>query len=199
METYDNLKKSVMLSFIHLSVQEYLAAFHIACLQQKDELKVLETLLYKQSPVTQDINHLNLVKMYIGLTKGQRPAFKQLFERCEIQHYLSHNFFICFFLFRTFYEADDKCFCRKIIKCFDDHRIIHNFDLPGSIAIVPQAYATVYRKRYHAHTALLPDVVENLTHFLAHQSPGELWQELHLDTSYIGDHGCQILHSGLIS
>ena len=37
-----------------------------------------------------------------------------------------------------------------------------------------------------------------MTYFLAHQEPDKFWKELCLDSSYIGDHGCQILHHGLI-
>ena len=84
-ETYSNLQKSVTLSFIHLSVQEYLAAYHIACLKQEDELQVLHNLFYVIN--SQDISHSNVAQMYIGLTKGQRPALKEILDNHEIRYY----------------------------------------------------------------------------------------------------------------
>ena len=45
-ESYSKLQKSLTLRFIQLSVQEYLAAYHIICLQQNEELIVLRRLFY---------------------------------------------------------------------------------------------------------------------------------------------------------
>ena len=133
--------------------------------------------------------------MYIGLTKGQRSAFKEILKDSRIQYYLSHNFFTCFFLHRILYEADDTNSCNMINKCFD-HRIIHHGLNPPRFC--SQLCVAEYHRHYRVRTALFPSDVENLAHFLAHQEPGEVWKDLCLDTKYIGDHGCQILHHGLI-
>ena len=107
---------------------------------------------------------------------------------------MSVNFFSCFSLYRALYEAGDMCSCNKINICFLHNRIIHCL----KPRIVCQSYFILYRQYYRSYSALLPSDVENLTYFLAHQATGKHWEELCLDTSYIGDHGCQILHSGLI-
>ena len=213
-ESYSNLLKSLTLRFIHLSVQEYLAAYHITCLQQKEELMTLNRLFYGdiQKSVVHDtlsyrreITHINVVKMYIGLSKGQRPAFKQILEDQQVQYYLSCNFFTCFLLHRTLYEANDICSCNMINECFArSKRIFHSFEPP--VPKLPNPIASVYfnipsssyHKRYRAYSALLPNDIENLTQFLSHQIPDKIWRELCLDTSYIGDRGCQIIHHGLI-
>ena len=161
-------RQSLTFSFIHLSIQEYLAAYHIACLQQQEELKVLQRIFNEL--VRFDIELLNVIKMYIGLTKGQRSAFKEILEDSKVQYYLSHNFFIYFFLHRILYEADDKNFCNMINKCFDG-RIIHDIYLRIGACITCQVWPTLYHERYRVHTALLPSDVENLIHFLAHQEP----------------------------
>ena len=155
-----------------------------------------------------EITHLNVVQMYIGLTKGQQPAFKELLEDHQVQYYLSCNFFTCFLLYSTLYEANDIRSCDMINKCFADRRIIHRLKPPIEVHVQrhieslnkyqQQTCVLLYRKRYNSYSALLPNDVENLTHFLAHQIPGKFWKELCLDTAYIGDHGCQILHHGLI-
>ena len=148
-ESYSKLQKSLTLSFIHLSVQEYLAAYYIICLQQKEELMVLRRLFYQRDILEyeelmepyefcyeeliepyelyyrKEITHLNVVQMYIGLTKGQHPAFKELLEDHQVQYYLSRNFFTCFLLHSTLYEANDIRSCDMINKCFADRRIIH--------------------------------------------------------------------------
>ena len=210
-ESYSNLQKSLTLRFIHLSVQEYLAAYHITCLKQKKELTVLRRLFYGRDTLQyeeefrRDIIHLNVVQMYIELTKAQRPAFKEIIKDHQVQYYLSHNFFTAFLLHRTLYEANDIHSLHRINECFAD-RIIHRLKPPiapllSEMAIpirTAQTFAPLYHERYHAYSALLPNDVEDLTHFLAHQVPGKIWKELCLDNSYIGDHGCQILNHGLI-
>ena len=191
-------------------MQEHLAAYHIICLQQKEELTVIRRLFYQRDTLEceelmepyelyyrKEITHLNVVQMYIGLTKGQRPAFKELLEDHQALYCLSHNLFTCFLLHRTFYEANDIYSCDMINKCFTDRRIIHRLKPPIQ-APVPQMPFSLYHERYRAYSALLSNDVKNLTYFLAHQEPDKFWKELCLDSSYIGDHGCQILHHGLI-
>ena len=226
-ESYSNLLKSLTLRFIHLSVQEYLAAYHITCLQKKEELMTLNRLFYgdiQKSIVhdtlsyRRDITHINVIKMYIGLSKGQRPAFKEIFEDQQIQHYLSCNFFTCFLLHRTLYEANDIRSCNIINEYFSrSKRIVHSFKPPvpkpskdkfskmlkdqiliSYVVTAEQTSRPLYHERYRAYSALLPNDIENLTQFLSHQIPDKIWRELCLDTSYIGDHGCQIIHHGLI-
>lgn len=188
---YNFLQKSVVLNFIHQSVQEYLAAYHITCIpQQEDEIDVLCGLFFSTYQ-----NKLNVMMMYIGLTKAQRPAFKRFLERdhFSVHGYLNTSFFSSFFLYRCLYEADDMQSCFEISKSFHDSRIGHYFCPPFRIS---QLWIMEYSKRYR--NALPPNEVENLTYFLVHQEPGSVWKELCLDGFYIGDMGCQILHQGLI-
>ena len=61
---------ATMLSFIHFSVQEFLAAYHVTCLPYADELSVLK------ENFMSDI-YDNMFSIYVGITKGMHPAFKQ--------------------------------------------------------------------------------------------------------------------------
>ena len=64
------MKMTTMLSFVHFSLQEYLAAYHVTCLPYDDELSVLK------ENFMSDI-HSNMFAVYVGMTKGKRPAFKE--------------------------------------------------------------------------------------------------------------------------
>ena len=64
-------------NFLHLSVQEFLAAYHISCLPHHGELNLLNERF--MSPFS-----INIFKMYIGLTRGQRPAFVEYLTGCKV-------------------------------------------------------------------------------------------------------------------
>ena len=99
-------------NFLYLSVQEFLAANHIATLTPGEELSILKQCFWRDS-------HSNMFAIYITLTKGQRPAFK---------HFLSggndiiNKFLIdelkCIHLYQCFNEVNDHGMCRTIEKKF---------------------------------------------------------------------------------
>ena len=60
-------------NFLHFSIQEFLAAHHVANLSPSKELKLLREKFWS------DI-HSNMFAIYITLTKGQRPSFKQFIK-----------------------------------------------------------------------------------------------------------------------
>ena len=64
------MKMTTMVSFVHFSLQEFLAAYHVTCLPYDDELSVLK------EKFMSDI-HSNMFAVYVGMTKGKRPAFKE--------------------------------------------------------------------------------------------------------------------------
>ena len=68
------MKMTTMVSFVHFSLQEFLAAYHVTCLPYNDELSVLK------EKFMSDI-HSNMFAVYVGMTKGKRPAFKE-FLKC---------------------------------------------------------------------------------------------------------------------
>ena len=56
-------------NFLHLSIQEFLAAHHVASLSPSDELKILTEKFW-------DDIYSNVFTMYITLTKGKQSSFK---------------------------------------------------------------------------------------------------------------------------
>ena len=140
------MKMTIMLSFVHFSFQEYLAAYHVTCLPYDDELSVLK------ENFMSDI-HSNMFAVYVGMTKGKRPAFKKYlrydssegsfpsdkyisgpaFKRqcvesgssggsslegsdIAISTEILKNENMCLRLFKCFHEAGDKDLCSQFIK-----------------------------------------------------------------------------------
>ena len=144
---YSNIMiMTTMLSFVHFSLQEFLAAYHVTCLPYDDELSVLK------EKFMSDI-HSNMFAVYVGMTKGKRPAFKEYlrygssegsspsdkyitgppFKRycidsggsggsslegsdIAINTEILKNENMCLRLFKCFHEAGDKDLCSKLIK-----------------------------------------------------------------------------------
>ena len=106
-------------NFLHFTIQEFLAAHHVASLSPSKELKILKEKFWS------DI-HSNMFAIYISLTKGQRPSFKQFIKPSWGQWIIGLitgekviNRFLedklkCFHLFHCFFEAGDKEMCRSI-------------------------------------------------------------------------------------
>ena len=98
-------------NFLHLSIQEYLAADYLANLPVHEELKVIKSKFW--SPI-----HLNMFSIYISLTKGQRPAFKNFISNGDKTMVISPKFLRgqmkCFHLYCCFHEAGDTDVCKTI-------------------------------------------------------------------------------------
>ena len=171
--------KTMTFNFLHFSIQEFLAAYRVANLSQSKELKILKEKFWS------DI-HSNMFAIYITLTKGQRPSFKQFIKPSLGQRFKGFitgaqvaNRFVddkvkCFRLFKCFFEAGDKEICTSIenAKTFNN-KIISLYDISSS-----------------------PSDVECITVFLTYSSHKE-WKRLNLWSCYIQDHGVRILHRGL--
>ena len=178
--------KSIMvtsLCFIHFSVQEYLAAYHIANLPPKKELQ------YIQENFWSDL-HSNVFAMYVGLTKGQRPSFKTFLSsfgksatfptiflgKTQSGRRISNKLFEderkCLTLFHCFYEANDPEACDTVAKNFYDSKTI-----------------ALHKKG----TPLLPNNLQCLKLFLA-KSSNKQWLVLNMAHCCIGDAGVTALH-----
>ena len=164
--------QTMTFNFVHFSIQEFLAAYHVTQLSPHDELQVLKAKFWNKFCS-------NMFAMYTSLTKGQRPAFKQFLSGGDDTIVISEVFlkdqFKCFHLFRSFHEANDKSVCMSIQKgrIFDD-RVIN---LRG--------------------IHLSPYNVECVTLFLT-SSPYRKWKELNLWSCHIQDQGLHVLHRDLL-
>ena len=173
-------------NFLHFTIQEFLAAHHVANLPPSKELKILHKHFWS------DI-HSNMFAIYLTLTKGQQPSFKQFIKpslgqrlkgfitREQIENRFVDDAVKCFRLFRCFFEAGDKEICRSIEKAkkFNSKKITIN---------------TLESDKHYIRLSLSD--VECVTVFLTCSSY-KVWKELDLWECYIQDHGVHVLHRGL--
>ena len=159
-------------NFLHFSIQEYLAAHHIANLPADEELRIIEQKFWSKI-------HFNMFSIYVTLTKGQRPSFKHFLSDGNKAIAISDKFLNdrlqCFRLYRCFHEAGDDDICKTIERSvtFSDKKIdLYNIRLTTSD-------------------------VECVTVFLTSSFHKE-WVGLYLSYCYIQDHGLHILHRGLL-
>ena len=171
-EHFGFIGTTTTINFLHFSVQEYLAAHHIANLPADEELKIIEEKFWSDL-------HFNMFSIYVSLTKGQRPSFKHFLcdgnKAIAISDKFLNNRLQCLRLYRCFHEAGDVDICKTIERSvtFSDNKI----DLMD--------------------TSLTASDVECVTVFLTSSSHKE-WVWLKLSGCYIQDHGLHILHRGLL-
>ena len=175
--------KTMTFNFLHFTIQEFLAAHHVASLSPSKELKILKEKFWS------DV-HSNMFAIYISLTKGQRPSFKQFIKPSlgqrlkgfltgeQVENRFLEDKLKCFRLFHCFFEAGDKEMCRSIenAKSLNCNSKIVNL----------------------SNNTLSPSDVECVTVFLTCSSHKE-WKKFNLYKCYIQDHGVHILHRGLTS
>ena len=169
---HSGLIETTTINFLHFSIQEYLAAYHIANLPADEELKIIEEKFWS------DI-HFNMFSIYVALTKGQRSSFKHFLCGGNKSIIISDKFLDdqlrSIRLYRCFHEAGDVDICKTIERSvkFSDKKI----DLMS--------------------TRLTASDVECVTVFLTSSFHKE-WVWLDLQGCYIQDHGLHILHRGLL-
>ena len=175
--------KTMTFNFLHFSIQEFLAAYHITCLSPSDEFKVLKSKFWSDT-------HSNMFIFYITITKGQRPSFKQFLKPSigqRIKRFLrgtevgiSDQFLDTdlksLHLFRCFFEAGNLEMCR----------IIENTKTLGANFI------------NFCNSRLSLGDLECVTLFLTCSSH-KSWKKLCLRGCFIQDQGVHILHHGLKS
>ncbi|XP_065902408.1 protein NLRC5-like [Dysidea avara] len=158
-------------NFIHFSIQEFLAAYHITQLPPHEQLQALKAMFWSEL-------HSNMFAMYTSLTKGQSSAFKQFISdengSVMISEIFLRNQLKCLRLFHCFHEAGDKAYFKIIesAKTFDKKVISL-----GSIL-------------------LSPNDLECVVLFLNCSSRKE-WTKLDLSWCSIQDNGLHLLHHGL--
>ena len=132
---------ATVLSFIHFSIQEFFAAYHVSCLPDNEALFELKENFMSEV-------HAHMFTVYVGMTKGKQKAFKEYLKcgtpirtsLCLYDHELAskkccidcgdifinteilNNLQMCLRLFKCFHEAGDKDMCAKLIKagCFSN-------------------------------------------------------------------------------
>jgi len=104
--------KTMTFNFLHLTIQEYLAANYIITdLRPDEELR----LLYEQ--FWSDL-HANMFSIYVSLSKGQRSSLKKFLSGGDDKITISSKFLCdplkCFRLFHCFHDTLDYRMCKSI-------------------------------------------------------------------------------------
>ena len=171
-EHFSLIGTTMTFNFLHFSIQEYLAAHHIANLPPDEELKIIEDKFWSDG-------HFNMFSIYVTLTKGQRPSFKHFLcngnKVIPISDKFLSNQLQCFRLYHCFHEAGDVDICKTIEK------------------------SIIFRSKVIdlSDTRLTAGDVECFTVFFTSSFCKE-WMRLNLSYCYIQDHGLHILHRGLL-
>ena len=159
-------------NFLHFSVQEYLAAYYVASLPAEEELQIIKKYFWNDL-------HFNMFSMYVTLTKGQRPSFKQFLcdgnKEIAISDKFLNDQLQCVRLYRCFYEASDVDICR----------------------IIEESAQFCKKEIDLSDTTLTAHDVGCVTSFLT-SSFHKQWVQLNLCRCYIQDSGLHILHHGLL-
>ena len=163
--------KTMTLSFVHFTIQEFLAAHCISQLPPNEELKVINENFWNKF-------HFNMFSLYVSHTKGQRPSFKK-FLSGENKELAIHNEFLedplkCLCLYRSFSEANDHMLCKTI----------------------EQADIFKFKEIELRDSALTDSDIECLSLFLT-SSFNKEWKRLDLYNCYIQDKGLNFLYRGL--
>ena len=163
--------KMMTLNFIHITIQEFLAAHYIAHLPPNKELKVIEANFWSA-------NHFNMFSIYISLTKGQRSSFKTFLSGgnkvITIADKFLKNQLKCLRLYKCFNEAEDYKMCQTI----EQAEIFKS-------KVINLKYIT-----------LTPSNMKCISLFLT-SSFNKEWKMLDLYNCHIQDKGLNILYHGL--
>ena len=162
---------TVSFHFLHFSIQEYLAAYHVASLSNSTQIKLLKETFW-------EIRYFNTWIMYVGITGGEQFAWR---------HFISGNWFqLTTWLFGTSSISTkllgDKIRCLHLFQCYTE--------IGGHEAISKLFDEEVIDL---SNYTLLPKDINTLGFFLL-RSSGKQWKTLDLSNCNIGDVGCNILH-----
>ena len=141
------------INFLHFSIQEYLAAHHIANLPADEELKIIKEKFWS------DI-HFNMFSIYVSLTKGQRPSFKHFLcggnKAIAISDKFLSNPLQCLHLYRCFHEAGDVDICKTIERSvtFSDKEINHTIGENEQLYSILSNPSTMLEELYMEDTKL---------------------------------------------
>ena len=159
-------------NFLHLSIQEYLAAYHISVLSTNQQLNILKNYFF-------DEKYLNMWIMYAGLC--EKPlAFK---------HFLSGQTFYYVSKFFGVNKVSDsilqsKMKCLYLLQCLPE---LKDSNLHDHIGHVFESG----RLNLSDHTLLEKDI--NMLTTILDKSTTTHWKKLNLSNCNIGDTGCDQL------
>ena len=168
----------VTFHFLHFSIQEYMAAWYISTLSDRDQIKLLQKTFWEH-------RYYNTWIMYVGITGGSSFALK---------HFLSGNWFQLYSkLFRS--SKVSKTFLKHKIKCLHLFQCLLEANKEDIIKSVKQLFQTNHIDL--SNQTLLPSDLNTLGFFLI-RSVNKRWDEMDLSNCNIGSNGSNILCDRLL-
>ena len=157
--------------FLQFSIQEYLAALHVASLPADEELMIIERNFWNNA-------YFNMFSLYIALTNGQQRSFQHFLSSGDKTMIVSNKFLNnqlhCIRVYRYFHEIGDTELCKSL----------------------EQSRKFSSKKINLTYSTLTASDVGSVTIFLTSSFHKE-WVILDLSSCYIRDSGFYILHRGL--
>ena len=178
----ENVLHQKVYNFVHFSVQEYLAAYHLSTMYNIEQSFVLNHKFW-------DGKYLGVWRMYAGLTKGDSFPFKA---------FLSHEWYITagirhLFGFKSAGIAEklkkNKVFCLQLYQIF--------LEAPDSK--IKESFSTVVKNDTIDLSEGNLSITETniLSHFIAKSSTTKKWQTINLSKCGIDDDKLQSFYQGL--
>ena len=168
----------VTFHFLHFSIQEYMAAWYISTLSNRDQIKLLQKTFWEN-------RYYNTWIMYVGITGGSSFALK---------HFLSGNWFQLYSkLFRS--SKVSKNFLKHKLKCLHLFQCLLEANKEDIIKSVKQLFEN--NRIDLSNQTLLPSDLNTLGFFLI-RSVNKQWDELDLSNCNIGSNGSNVLCDRLL-
>jgi len=176
-------------NFIHLCIQEFLAAYYVAQLSPRKERSILKKHFWN------NVAYYDMFEVYVVLTtctSGQRSSLMRFLQPSIARRLQSQ-----------FHRGDESAIVSKYLlrDRFKTLRVYHCFLQAGGRVMCRFIEGTAQLDQNIVNlkdTQLSPSDVKCLSIILACSSQKE-WQMLNLYGCFIQDHGLQVLHSGLRS
>ena len=166
-------REEVIFQFLHLSIQEYMAAYHISTLPHKKQIALLKKTFWDQ-------HYYNTWTIYVGITGAASFALKHFLSGNTIQLLtkISSTFSISSKL------LNNKIKCLHLFHCLEETK---NKDAATLVGRFLQDQAVDL-----SNQTLLPSDVNTLAYFLC-RSITKQWKTLNLSKCSIGITGCDFL------
>ena len=173
-ESFIGQEKKISYSFIHLSIQELLAAWYIATwLPASEQVSKFNELFNKA-------RFSAVFRFYTAITKLKTPGIKDVIVNVVKKYSKNRGYDI---------QVGDKALLLSLLHCLYEAQ---DSSLCESVALQLQHGLTF------SNTTLTPSDCLCIGYFLAHVCKMTTWKfEVKLDNCSIGDQGCKYLVSGL--
>ena len=177
----ENEQQKKVYSFVHFSVQEYLAAYHLSKMYSISQLYVLNHKFW-------DGKYFGVWRMYAGLTKGNNIPFKAFLSKSYVITGLHHLFGY------KFAGIADEFKKNKVI-----YLQLYQIFLEAPDSEIKESLSTVIKNdtiNLSEETLSITDT-NMLSHFIAKSSMTKEWQTINLSKCGIDDDKLQSLYQGL--